>query len=66
MASEVYLLIMLLSRILGLAPEIFELLQSDAELTLEDLLPTPRAVLEKRIREREGIPDESENPDGGG
>ena len=67
MSTEVYLLIQLLVRMLGMAPEIIALLQSDAELTIDDLLPTPVAVLEQRVLDRrkaeeEGITDAPEDP----
>ncbi len=49
------LLLQIIGRALILAPEIMALMESDKNLTIEDLWPTPLAVHKQRIREREGI-----------
>lgn len=66
-ASEAYLLGKLLQHVLGMAPELIALMKRDAELTPEDLFPTPVGVLEQRILDRraaeeEGITDAPEDP----
>ncbi len=65
--TEVYLLGKLLTHVLGMAPELIALMQRDSKLTVEDLYPTPAAVLEQRILDRraaeeEGITDAPEDP----
>lgn len=44
----------IVARAIKLAPKIIELMGDDSDITLEDLMPEPRAALEARIRKREG------------
>ena len=58
---------MLILRILEIifrnAPALIELIQSDAEITLADMEPIQRALLEEKIRMREGLDITAPNPE---
>lgn len=45
---------LLLSAFLKMMPELIKLLESEENITIEDIMPTPRELLEAAIRKREG------------
>ena len=58
--AELTILQLIITKALENAPAIIALMRADAAISLEDMMPTPRAVQEQMIREREGLADAPE------
>ncbi len=56
-AAELTILQLIIAKALESAPAIIALMRADANISIDDMMPTPRAVQEQIIREREGLED---------
>lgn len=59
-AVELAILKLIITKALENAPTIIALMRADAAISIDDMMPTPRAVQEQMIREREGLADAPE------